>query len=66
LDAKINFSIPQNLVSYYGINGKKNDKDLKLTKDNFRLQIGKMEKNNETIYTKEILLPALEYVLKKM
>jgi len=54
------------LVSYYGINGKKNDKDLQLTRDNFRLQIGKMEKNNETIYTKEILLPALEYVLKKM
>lgn len=65
LDSKINFSIPQNLVNYYGINGKKNDKDLQLTEDNFRLQIGKMEKNNETIYTKEILLPGLEYVLKK-
>lgn len=64
-DAKVNFSIPQNLISYYGINGKKNDKHLVLSEDNFRLQIGKMEKNNETIYTKDILLPALEYIIKK-
>lgn len=65
LDAKINFSIPQNLLTYWGINGKKNDKNLQLTHNNFRLQIGKMEKNNETIYTKAILLPALEYIFKK-
>jgi hypothetical protein len=65
LDSKINFSIPENLVSYMWINGRQNDKNLELTENNFRLQIGKMQKDKETIYTKEILLPAIEYIIKK-
>ena len=65
LDAKVNFSIPENLLSYLWINGRQNDKNLALNENNFRLQIGKMQKDKETIYTDDILLPAIEYILKK-
>ena len=65
IDSKVNFSIPENSVSYSGIHGKQNDKYLWLNEENFRLQIGKMTKEWETIYTKEILLSALQYIFKK-
>ncbi len=65
LDSKINFSIPENLVVYMGLQGKMDDRNLKINKNNFRLQIWKMQKDQETIYTKEILLPAIEYIIKK-
>lgn len=65
LDSKVNFSIPENIVSYQWINGKKDDRNLNLNQNNFRLQIGKMDKKWETIYTKELLLPAIEYIIKK-
>lgn len=65
IDSKVNFIIPENIVSYQWINGRQNDKNLELNQNNFRLQIGKMDKKDETIYTKEILLPAIEYILKK-
>lgn len=65
-DSKLNFVLPENLATYFGINGKKDDRNLIINKDNFRLQIGKMDKNQETIYSKEIILWGLEYVLKKV
>lgn len=58
--------IPKNNVSYYGTNGKKNDSNLKLNANNFSFQIGKMDKDNETLYTKEFIAGSLNYLLKKV
>lgn len=65
IDSKVNFSMPQNLMSYLWPKGEMDDRNLEITQNNFRLQIGKMDKQNETIYTKDILLPAIEYISKK-
>ena len=65
-DSKLNFVLPKNNVSYYGINGKKNDSSLKLDANNFCFQIGKMDKDNETLYTKEFVAWSLNYLLKKV
>jgi len=64
-DSKLNFVIPENMATYQGINWKKDDRNLILWQDNFRFQIWKMDKKNETIYSKEIILWWLEYLLKK-
>ncbi|MFA7718073.1 MAG: hypothetical protein WC875_05140, partial [Candidatus Absconditabacterales bacterium] len=65
-DSKLNFVIPENVASYRGINGKKDDRNLMVGEDNFRFQIGKMDKKNETIYSKEIILGGVEYLCKKV
>lgn len=65
LDSKLNFTIPKNIVSYYGINWKKDDRNLRINPENFRFQIWKMDKDNETIYTREFLSWALEYLVNK-
>ncbi len=65
-DSKLNFVVPENVATYFGMNGKKDDRNLVIHKENFRLQIGKMEKNQETIYSKDIVLWWLEYLLKKV
>lgn len=65
-DSKLNFVVPKNNISYYGIEWKKDDRNLALDKDNFCFQIGKMDKKNETLYTKEFLAGALDYLLHKV
>ena len=64
--SKLNFVIPENTATYHGINWKKDDRNLILWQDNFRFQIGKMNKNNETIYSEEIIVWWLDYLIKKV
>lgn len=62
LDSKVNFSDFKTVINYYG---KNNSNELSFNQDKFRLQIGKMDENNTTIYGKELYGPALEYILSK-
>ncbi|MFA6256051.1 MAG: hypothetical protein WC606_02600 [Candidatus Absconditabacterales bacterium] len=64
-DSKLNFVIPENIIKYYGFHGKKDDRELEVDEDNFRFQIGKMDKGYETIYSQENIAGGLEYLIKK-
>lgn len=65
-DSKLNFVVPKSVVNYYWTDGKKDDRNLNIWEANFRFQIGKMDKRNETIYSNEIILWWLEYLFKKV
>jgi hypothetical protein len=66
LGATINFSDPKNLLTYQGESGKIDMREFRPTEENFRLQIGKMLEKGETLYRKELLLPALEVLLQHL